>query len=223
MRAATALMMGSAKVPSTLLNGLINLWKRDGNCTDSVGSRNGTDTNVTYGTGVNGQCAIYNATGYSQISAWTLTSQFTLNFWVKRNTTGTRQLFFGDSSSAGNATTLQLAIEFTSADKINCYIVDSAINVSVLSSSGTYTDTNWHMVTVTKNGTANTLYVDGVSVGTSTSVLSTLNASVNPFCFGRSGDYASFYFNGSLDESGYWNRPITAPELAELYAKFYPY
>lgn len=216
-------LINSTPVPSTLLNGLVSLWPRQNNCVDVISANNGTDTNVTYTAGVNGQCAVYNTTGYSQLSAFTIPTTFTFNFWVKRNAINSRQLFFGDSNLAGNATALQFAIEFTAANKINNYIVDSAFGVSTLASSVTYTDTNWHMVTVTKSGTALKMYVDNASSATATMTLSTLNASVNAFAFGRSGVYNSFLFSGNLDECAYWNRVLTIDERTELFTEFYPY
>jgi len=38
-----------------LTDNLISYWKLDGNSTDSVGSNNGTDTSVSYFTGLIGQ------------------------------------------------------------------------------------------------------------------------------------------------------------------------
>ena len=38
------------------------LYKFDGDATDATGVYNGTATNVTYGTGKFGQCAVFNGT-----------------------------------------------------------------------------------------------------------------------------------------------------------------
>lgn len=216
-------MLRRFRSSSTLNNGLVYLWEREGNCNTTVGSNNGTDTNVTYTTGTDGQCAVYNATAFSTLSAFQLPSEWTFNFWVKRNTNGTRQLFFGDSNAGGTATTLQLAVEFTALNKLAAYIVDTTIDVGVLSSATTYTDTNWHMVTIDKLGTSVRMYIDNVSEATDTLANATMNTSANIFAFGRSGAFLANYFNGSLDESAYWSRRLTDAERLELLTNFYPY
>jgi Concanavalin A-like lectin/glucanases superfamily len=70
------------------------------------------------------------------------------------------------------------------------------------------------MVTVTKNGTALAFYVNGSAAGTCTMSSDPAFTSITQYIGGDTGG-AAFY--GCIDEVGYWNRVLTAAEIAQLY------
>ena len=64
MSLAAAYMFGRKKINGVdiPLSSFISYWKFDGNANDSVGTNNGTATNVTYTTGLVGNTANFNGT-----------------------------------------------------------------------------------------------------------------------------------------------------------------
>ena len=67
-------------------------------------------------------------------------------------------------------------------------------------SSSTYDDNKWHFVTVTKEGTKHTLYVDGVNQGSTDVILGGMDidqVTVGAYLDDK-GKYKSF-FDGNLD------------------------
>ena len=74
-------------------------------------------------------------------------------------------------------------------------------------------DGTWrHFVYVLKYGVAGYLYTNGVLVGTANSS----NMGGNVFSIGG-GEYNQYYFTGSMDEVGIWNRSLTTNEISSLY------
>jgi hypothetical protein len=83
---------------------------------------------------------------------------------------------------------------------------------------GSITTDEWFHVTYVSRSEANKeLFVDGVSVGTST--VSVTRATAGNLTFGQPGDFtaANFRLNGRLADLGLWNRALTAPEVGALY------
>ncbi|MCX6182976.1 MAG: T9SS type A sorting domain-containing protein [Bacteroidetes bacterium] len=78
----------------------------------------------------------------------------------------------------------------------------------VACSGSGFNDGQWHHLGVTKNGTAVTIYVDGVVVGTRSA---TLNLSSNMYFGGTS--VSTDYFVGTLDEIRIWNIVRTKDEI----------
>ena len=79
------------------------------------------------------------------------------------------------------------------------------------------TDAWFHVVFVARSEANKELYVDGVSVGTST--VSVTRATAGNLTFGQAGDVTSvnFRLNGRLADLGMWNRALASPEVEALY------
>jgi YD repeat-containing protein len=73
---------------------------------------------------------------------------------------------------------------------------------------------SWHHVAYTYDGTTHTLYIDGVSAGTSTA--SPQTAAVTSFVLGRWNGGPGEYFAGKLDELRVYSRTLSATEIAGL-------
>jgi len=83
---------------------------------------------------------------------------------------------------------------------------------------GSITTDEWfHVVFVSRSEANKELYVDGVSVGTST--VSVTRATAGNLTFGQPGDLTSLNFrlNGRLADLGMWNRALAAPEVVALH------
>ena len=86
----------------------------------------------------------------------------------------------------------------------------------IAQSTTTITDTNWHLVAVTKNGAAVHLYIDGVDVtGTVTNYTIVANAGV--IQIGRDVRTSTYPWNGSLDEIAVFPTALTAANITALY------
>lgn len=79
-------------------------------------------------------------------------------------------------------------------------------------------DGNWHQVAMTFGGGVKTSYIDGVNVGTRSSI-GTLqsNGSVSDRTIGRYGGSNTYYWNGEGSGFLIYNRPLSASEIKSLY------
>jgi hypothetical protein len=82
----------------------------------------------------------------------------------------------------------------------------------------------WHHIAIVRtSGTAN-FYVNGVNRGTANW---NYNFTDGLFYFGRAQDVENFFYNGTLDEMGVWNRALTGAQITSLYnagaGKTYPF
>jgi hypothetical protein len=83
---------------------------------------------------------------------------------------------------------------------------------------GSITTDEWfHVAYVSRSAANKELFVDGVSVGTST--VSVTRATAGNLTFGQPGDFtaANFRLNGRLADLGVWNRALASPEVGALY------
>jgi len=82
----------------------------------------------------------------------------------------------------------------------------------------------WHHVAVTLSGSVGTLYVDGVAVGTNSSMSnkpSALGATTLNY-IGRSQFSSDPYLNSIIDEFRIYNRALSAAELKNVYGQYAP-
>src|SRR5262249_48623774 len=92
--------------PHDLSTGLVAWWQAEGNANDSVGTANGTLSNVTFTTCETGQAFGFNgSTSNADVGsgAWNFgTSAFTIQFWL-RDTANTGQGILGKRSVCEHA------------------------------------------------------------------------------------------------------------------------
>jgi hypothetical protein len=137
---------------------------------------------------------------YVSLTSLTISGDLTLNFWVKTNNllTTVKGVF---SNSATNDfiwfdnTTLRFAVDGVPT------------NFAITS----FIDTNWHMVSIVRNSTNATLYIDG-------SFVSTLACSVGDFTIDYIGILGvGFSINSTVDEVSVWNTALSSTDIANLY------
>jgi PKD repeat protein len=97
-----------------------------------------------------------------------------------------------------------------------CYQAREWEDLTICTSGYTYEDGAWHQVAVTKtdegdSGTA--LYVDGVLIGTGPGV--NIEDGTIPIKIGANDE--PYYFSGTIDEVGIWNRALSAEEIYQSY------
>jgi hypothetical protein len=218
--------------------GLAHHWRLDENpavspIEDSAGSMDGTAAGTLssvsgkLGTGIN-----FNAAGeyinVGVIPELQGTSQFTLAAWLKRNTTGD---IVGIGQEDVDAEWNVLNMEFYNDGELYFQVSDG--NGGDGAGSYGLDDTNWHHVVMvfdgTQTGSSNRLkgYVDGNPVSISPSgVPAVANLYGSSFFIGAAGNCEATgagscvggNTRGSVDDVRIYNRPLSAAEVAELYA-----
>lgn len=130
---------------------------------------------------------------------------FTISFWIRRNSTGLQYLL-GQSNSVGGIDTQSWWARFNSSNQIDFSFVDSGSpSNSIATSTGTITnDSSWHYVTLTRDGNTLRIYIDKSADGTQDITGLTANDSANKLAIGRLGEYTSSTFNGWFDEFRYY-------------------
>lgn len=220
--------LNAVTINSTLNNGLIAYWKLDGNSTDVFGLGNGTDTGITYsgangkinnGAGFNGstskvvlpQLASFKPTQMT-VSAWVKTTDasnytsifqsynqngYIAGFEFRKNTANKLEFVVGNNTAISPNTGYQIGVSTAS--------INTGAFVHVV---GTYDGAN---IRTYVNGVA-----DGVmaySAGLAYQSDTRTRIGVNNY----TGSTEVYFWNGAIDEVGFWNRALTLSEIQELY------
>ncbi|MDD4082351.1 MAG: LamG domain-containing protein, partial [Sphaerochaetaceae bacterium] len=81
---------------------------------------------------------------------------------------------------------------------------------------------SWHHVAIVRNGTALTFYLDGVADGTQTmNTALAINPTREMWIGDESGTATTEGWNGKIDEFAYWDRNLSAQEIANYYSLGY--
>lgn len=212
----------------TLDTGLVRYYKFEGNGTDEKGAGNMTFLGASAGaTGKIGNCYSYdgiNDYGYIVNPFSSGTGSFSVNVWIIRDNTSTRDDIFG---SWGSKNILLGILEAGTTTCQFAVVQDGKVwNTGGALAHGVDT-TAWTMYTVTyESGAADAsaakLYINGSFVtnitygGTNTSngrqYMQFMAYSGND-TNGASGNYVP----GDMDELGVWNKHLTASEVSDLY------
>jgi len=203
----------------------IATWLLNTNSNSTVGGNNGADTAVTY----NGDSASFLRSTSSKIliadsGIFTFgTSNFEILVWVKRNGTGIREIFVGQSNAAGLDSSISFLIEFTAANVLQALVNIGGVLRTVPSSS-IVTDTNWHMITLSRNGTTFRVKLDNNSGGSYVNAGS-VNDTGFQFAIGCAGLLApsTYGLNGSVSQVVIFNDELTNTERIEAFNGGYKY
>lgn len=195
-----------------LTDNIANYYKLDDNSNDSVGSKNGTDTNINYVAGLINQAASFNGSN-SQISTsgFTIGTVGSISFWYNFSGTSNSQYFIDASSGNrflfgknGTNTALWLINNTT--------IVNPTGNILPTTTGG------WHHVVLTWDNSLGSnkekIYIDGSLAG-QYNVSITGTTPTNMY-FGTAY-FGANYLNGKLDEIGFWTRALSSTEVTALY------
>lgn len=206
-------------------------WKMDGNSNDSVGSANGTDSNISYSTGKISNAAFFNGSS-SKITGSIAqpVGAYTVAMWIKDGGISIADTNYRlwDTQESNVSTSNGAVFAY------NPSLSGSTRNLRVYHNNGswvssnnlgtTLNDGNWHHVVAAWDGVTMTFYVDGVAVGGGTYTTTITNAGHFDIGHGRA---TATWWNGGIDEVGLWERCLTATEVASLYnsgsGKTYPF
>lgn len=228
--------MGGSKInktPTKITSGLIGHWTFDGAHTsstiaDSSGQGNNgyflggaTSTAKTIGKigqafkfdGVDDRVKIANIIASN-------TSNLTVSFWMKSNTTANPGVPLSKSRAAAE-TTGSWGFSRNSGGQMQFYVTNSTPTWNQATKNG-YADTLWHHVVGTFDGSNVRIYVDG-QAGTSAALSGTIQtASSYPVCIGSNnadsgGTCNGDEFNGIVDDVRIFNRTLSETEIKQLY------
>jgi hypothetical protein len=196
-------------------SGLVSWWRGEGNSSDARDGNPGTNIgNVTYGPGRVGQAFVFDG-NHDAVTVGNPANlrlqNFTIDAWIKR---GNSSIVSQEPWGAPFFAYAWGGYGFGIIDDGTLFL--SKVGYShVMATSLLVTDTNWHYVACTKNGSNVVIYLDGVSQA--------LGPYDPGFVFNadavigaRGDDYVSSFL-GAIDEVSVYNRPLSGSELLSIY------
>jgi hypothetical protein len=135
--------------------------------------------------------------------------------------TGIDEAIVSKMLSFGSNRGYLLSIGNTNVVKFVLRNSDTGSNRLFVDSTSTITDTNWHHILITYNGSSNVsgikIYIDGVSDTVTTSgTLSATTLSSAPFNIGAKNS-DSLFANAEIDEVAVFNTALTAQDVQSIY------
>jgi hypothetical protein len=195
--------------------GLVSWWAAEGNALDQISGNNGTLAgSASYGSGEVGHAFVFTGNDGDGVVLGNPTNlqlqNFSIEAWVKRASTSSV------SQSAPNAELFSYGLggyAFGVWSDGRLYLSKMGIDNVTLSTG--ISDTNWHHVAVSKNGSAVVFYIDGTAYNVgpyaSTFVFTT------PAAIGTTGDNLQTSFYGVIDELSVYNRALSPSEIQGIY------
>ena len=215
--------------------GLVSLWKGENNANDSIDGNNGVASDMTYANGevgeafvLNGSSSTVHVPASANLNVGIDNSGFTLETWVNPASATIDNIQsliqWNQSSGSGGGpigTHLEMSGNFDADLHLN--VIDTTLTPhSLYSPSGIMTGNTWQHVAATydkQTGNA-VIYHNGVVVAQAN-----LGTGFTPWTdidlwLGArpAGSFVN-YFNGMLDESSVYNRPLSASEIQAIYQK----
>lgn len=209
------------------LGNIISEWKYEDNVLDTVGSNDGTATNLTYADGLVGRVGDFN----SSSTKVDVADADNLSF-----TNGVNDLPFSFTVLVNFGTTATSGSLLTKYDGINneyaFMVFGTTLNFALFNTGGfsnyinithsfTRTTSTWYHITLTYDGskseTGLTLYLDGVDVsGTQTEVGAYTGMTNTSRIVTMGYRWNGTYHNGQLDCIRIWDKELTPDEVSDI-------
>ncbi len=215
--------------------GLVEWYRGEGNALNSQGpGLKGTAVGgVTYAAGEVGQAFSFDgSTGYVQLpgnflpypTSGTGTTPLSFETWFRTSSDG---VILGQQASAafGPISGGWIPAVYVGTDgHLYAQMFWNGGSENPIASLGVVNDNQFHHVAVTYDGTTETLYLDGVAIGTETlsqvAYATTYNyqlgLGITTFWPGGNGGW--FPFKGLIDEASFYNRALSATEVQSVVA-----
>ena len=203
-------------------SGLTAYWKMDGASTDSISSLNGADTSVSYlsSPAMFGQAmSLSGSNQYSQMGNSNLLQTavtWSLSAWFYPKTLNSYQSVIDNYGFDGLG---PYRILINNAN--NTLLVSIGANDILGFSSNTITANAWNHVVVTKTNTSTAkVYINGIEYDFG--INTTRTSSNSRFVIGSrwrnsNSTYPDLYFNGLIDDVGYFQRTLSLNEVRTIY------
>lgn len=218
--------------------GLVSYWKLDessGNAADSVGPNTLVNNNsLTYVSGLLNNCAqcvflTDKFLGVADNATLNFTTEFSLSIWVNRQIAAPAQALAAKWTYATQGGWVLQGGEVSGADLvvyIATSLTDPGTGCRMDFDDANNTDNTWYHLVLVYNGglsgNANRLklYQNGTPLtltATSGAVPASLQSDTADFNLGHFGGALDRSLDGKIDETGLWNRALTALEVSTLY------
>ena len=203
-------------------NSCIATYQLNGNANDLSGNYSGTPTDVSYGVGEFDLAGVFNGSS-SYINLDSLTSFFgqkivnTVSLWFKINSTGNYYTIITDYAQ----TSLNIGIDMETNGTISVYNRYSNAT-TVLTTTSSYDDGNWHNIIISNNLSTISGYIDGQLFDSDSVSQNSWNGSSSQrFTLGavyltQNSAYAQ-HFGGSIDQVRIFNKALNSTEVTTLY------
>ena len=150
-------------------------------------------------------------TGSAGVNGLDLANTFTLEAWTKKSGSNTAMTIFAKGASA-------YLLRLNSSNKIELDAEDGAIAAT---STGTITDSKWHHIVATKNGTAlgsSKLYLDGADVTSAVGAVTMNDVQSSPLFIGsKSTTPFGNMWDGFLDELAVYPTALSSARVLAHY------
>lgn len=209
----------------SLTDNIVSYWKLDessGNAADSVGSRTLTNTDVTYTTGKISNGAVFDGDSAKLVRSAEdlgITNAWTFTCWVKpaaADMNGKNILDIRPNTGAVN----YIGIQGVANMAVRALFFNSSGSVvkDYKSSNNALSNGNWTFICLSWDGTNYNIYINGNAdnaVKTKDNSGTMTNTSRNLYIGVEAG--SGNWWNGMIDEFGYWSRALSSDEITALY------
>lgn len=186
-----------------------------GYANDGVG-KSGASDEANYVDGIVGQAIHFDGSDdfitVSDADSLDITGDVTIECWIKREVTGSE--FFHDRGQDGNDYTLTWRMSFNADDALQIQLGGGSPNFTT-KTFGNITDTDWHHVVFTIEGTTLRCYVDGSQSGTDGTFSGTRQTCAQAMLIGKRT--AGAEFQGDIDEFRIYSRALSLSEVQWRY------
>jgi sugar lactone lactonase YvrE len=208
--------------------GLVSWYRGEGNASDFTGNNPGVlNGGVSFVSGKVGQAFSFDgSTGYVRLpdnflpypATGTSTAPLSFETWFRTSTGGV--IMGQQGASAGYVPAVYVGTD----GKLRAELFWGG-SVNPMVSAAVVNDGQWHHVAVTYNGTSETVYLDGASIGSKPFTQTSYNTSYQyRLGTGLAGNWpaaptsGSYYFNGQIDEPTFYTRALSAAEVQGIVA-----
>jgi hypothetical protein len=156
--------------------------------------------------------------GLGNDSSLRITTAMTISCWIKTTNSGNNTII---GRELGSGTGRDWKLYLNNGNVLFwCSADGTAGDITVLTSSSTVNDGNWHNLIAVNDGTNQYIYIDG-NLNNSNSGGQTINASTtNNYIGSKNGN--TFFFNGSISNVSIWNAGLTSAQVTEIYNEGVP-
>ncbi|HEY7109056.1 MAG TPA: LamG-like jellyroll fold domain-containing protein, partial [Nitrososphaeraceae archaeon] len=146
--------------------------------------------------------------------------KFTVSSWFKTSTNFGTEGFIVNKGGLGTDTAglnMNYAIWMTSGEQLRAGFETGSGTDNFVTSTARYNDGLFHYATLTYDGAALRLYVDGAQVATTSTTSSPETSNTLPVRVGGNAQTADRFFTGNIDEVRIWNRALSAQEVLDTF------
>jgi len=196
---------------------LINYYKLDSNFNDFKGAVNATPNSITYATGKQNNCAVFNGSSSYASNVPVLTySSFTISMWIKFSG-GSEMFLFSNKGTA------IIAMEVVSGKLFTRLRSNLSTGITSLSSTSSVNTNTWRHVAFRFDISTNLqqCFVDGLPETSITYTGGDFGSLPNK-CIGAEAAFGGAsptygFYNGSMDGIAIFNSALTNSEILNIY------